>query len=205
MRYFNNPKWSKRMFPEAIWDFSFHNDRAIYLTFDDGPNPKVTPFVLEILKKHNAQATFFCLGENVQKYPDLYQKIIADGHAIGNHGMYHLNGWKTNSKIYIKNIEDASQFIDSKLFRPPYGKISSAQKKWLLQENYKIIMWSVMAYDFDPKLSSVKRISKMKKLTSTGAIFVFHDNPKSFENLTTDLPELMDYWKGQQFSFSKIY
>ena len=204
MRYYKFPKWSKRLYPEAIWDFSFLPGKSIYLTFDDGPEPGVTNFVLDLLDKFNAKATFFCLGEKVKEHPELYQEIISRGHSVGNHGMAHLNGLKTSNVKYWKDVKDASELIDSDLFRPAYGKIKSSQYKMIKEAGFKVVFWSAMAYDFDETLASEKRIEKMKALTFNGSIFVFHDNKKSFETLKNDLPQLMEWWKINEYTFKSV-
>ncbi len=155
MFYFvKTPFLLKKLYPECVWEINT-SDKIVYLTFDDGPHPEVTPFVLSELKKYNALATFFCIGNNVEKYFDNYRQIIYDGHRPANHTYDHLNGWKANDKDYLENIAKAATIIDSNLFRPPYGRISKFQLKALQGAgfNLKTIMWSVLSGDFDEKLS----------------------------------------------------
>src|SRR5690606_2541191 len=173
MRYFKFPKWSRSVYPGAIWDFSFREDHAVYLTFDDGPAPGVTEWILDLLDDYNAKATFFCLGEKVETSPELYAQILKSGHVTGNHGMQHLNGLKTGNKDYLHNVLVAKKLINSTLFRPAYGKLKTSQYKMLREAGFDVVFWSAMAYDFDETLSSRKRIAKMKSLTENGAIFVF--------------------------------
>ncbi|MBD3638080.1 MAG: polysaccharide deacetylase family protein [Crocinitomicaceae bacterium] len=204
MRFYKNPKWFKWLYPGAIWDFFYQDDRSIYLTFDDGPNPVTTPYLLELLDQYNAKATFFCLGKQVKQYPDLFKTIRDKGHQVGNHGMEHLNGIKTTLATYLENVEQAAELIPSRLYRPPYGKIKPKQFKALQKKGYTVAFWSVMAYDFDADLSSEKRITKMKDLTKNGAIFVFHDSEKCLEVLKNDLPKLMEFWKEEQYSLKTL-
>jgi len=178
--------------------------KSIYLTFDDGPHPDTTPWLLDILKAHEAKATFFCLGKNVEKFPALFQEIKAQGHAIGSHTFNHLSGWKSGTSAYIDEVERGAATVHSKLFRPPYGRIRPAQYKALINDNYKVIMWSVMAYDFDVELGSEERIERVRKHTGDGSVVVFHDSPKAFPQLKNELPGLLDYWKKNNFSFAEI-
>lgn len=204
MRHFKFPKWSRKLYPEAIWDFSFKKGRSIYLTFDDGPEPGVTNFVLDLLDEYNAQATFFCLGERVRSNPDLFQEIKRRGHVVGNHGMHHINGLRTTNEKYWNDVLEASKSIDSNLFRPAYGKIKSSQYKMINEAGFNVVFWTAMAYDFDTDLDSNKRINKMKALTENGAIFVFHDNKKSLSVLKNDLPQLMEWWRINEFTFKTV-
>lgn len=205
MRYYKFPKWSRKLYPDAIWDFSHLAGRNIYLTFDDGPEPDITDFVLDLLDQYEAKATFFCLGNKVKAHPALYQEIINRGHTVGNHGMDHLNGLKTANDTYLKDIRKASELINSTLFRPAYGKIKTSQYKMIREAGFEIVLWNAMSYDFDESLSSEKRLKKMKNLTSNGSIFVFHDNKKSMEALKNDLPQLMDWWKINEYTFKSVY
>jgi peptidoglycan/xylan/chitin deacetylase (PgdA/CDA1 family) len=204
MRLYTFPKWLKWMYPGAIWEFSHHKKKTIYLTFDDGPNEDITHYILNLLAKYDAKGTFFCLGENVKMYPDLYKVITQKGHTIGNHSMTHPNGWWTANKKYLADVDAATEFIDSKLFRPPYGKVSIPQYKALRKMGYHVIFWSVVSYDFDPALRKKDLIKKMKKLTHPGAVFVFHDNPKAVPVLKNELPKLMEFWKDEGYIFECI-
>jgi len=192
------------MFPGAIWEFSHHKKKTIYLTFDDGPNHEITEYILKLLTDFNAKGTFFCLGEQVVKHPELYQKIQDEGHSIGNHSMTHPNGWWTSNNKYFSDIHEASKVIESKLFRPPYGKVTIKQFKKLKQLGYRVVFWSVVSYDFDPALRKKDLIRKMKKLTQPGAVFVFHDNEKAVPVLKNELPKLMEYWKNEGYIFEAI-
>lgn len=180
--------------------------KEIFLTFDDGPHETVTNFVLDELKKYNASATFFCIGDNVVKYPDVYRRILDEGHAVGNHTQNHLNGFNTDSKIYVDNVLEASKFIDSNLFRPPYGRIKSFQAKVLtqLKKPYKIIMWTILSGDFDFKISPAQCLENVLFKISEGAIVVFHDSEKAAERMMYALPKVLNILSEKGYSFKKI-
>lgn len=193
------PRFIQRLYPERIWAFS-RKKNAIFLTFDDGPIPEVTPWVLDELKKNNAKATFFCIGENAKKYPALFERIIAEGHAVGNHTHNHLNGWKTNTSTYIANTLLADKVINSKLFRPPYGKITSKQAKALQAKGYKIVMWDIISYDYDANTSPEKCLQNVLKNIKPGSVVVFHDSLKAEKNLRYVLPKVLEYLKEKNLS-----
>lgn len=185
--------------------------KEVCLTFDDGPTPKVTEFVLDILKEYQVKATFFCLGKNIEKYPELFNRIIKEGHTVGNHTQNHLNGWKTNTGEYITNVEKCQKIINSKtidtttkLFRPPYGRIKMKQAKQLLSRGYKIIMWSVLSADFDIKITKEKCLENVIKNTKGGDIIVFHDSEKAFERLEYTLPKTLEFLKEKDFLVKKM-
>lgn len=199
MRLYHIPKWSRIFYPGAIWDFFSAQDKAIYLTFDDGPDPETTPWLLDTLDKFNAKATFFCLGENVKKHPDLFEKIRSKGHAIGNHGMYHFDGLKTSNDQYLQSVSDAASLIHSSLFRPAYGRIKKSQFKAVKQQGFKVVFWSLMTYDFDHTLSSEKRLQVIRAKTKPGSVLVFHDSKKAFPQLSSELPILLEEWMSKGF------
>ena len=206
MYYLVKTPWLlKKFYPECIWDIKT-TEKILYLTFDDGPHPEATPFVLEELKKHNAKATFFCIGKNVEKHFDLYKKIIDEGHAVGNHTFNHLNGWKTNDAIYLDNIYKAKKVIDSNLFRPPYGRITKFQLAQLKGEKYNLqpIMWNVLSGDFDPAISSEACYVNVTRNAKQGSIVVFHDSEKASDKLQIVLPKVLQYFKEKGFEFKKI-
>jgi peptidoglycan/xylan/chitin deacetylase (PgdA/CDA1 family) len=167
-------------------------EKKVYLTFDDGPTPDVTPFVLDVLKRFRLKATFFCIGDNVAKHPTLYQSVIDQGHAVGNHTFDHLNGFKTTLDTYVQNTTKASELIDSKLFRPPYGRIRKSQIG-ALGLDYSIVMWSIISGDFDETLNKERAMNKMMKGTEPGSIIVFHDSLKSLPNLEVLLPKYCEF------------
>ncbi len=210
MRYFKFPKWLKRFYPGAIWDFSFQDNpidyppKTLYLTFDDGPNPPTTNWILTLLDQYQAKATFFCIGNNVVKHPQLFASLLEKGHQIGNHTQNHLNGFYTKTKIYLADIDEAALHIQSTLFRPPYGKITSNQYKKLKKRGFKTVFWSHITYDFDPTLSSEKRVETALKRTADGGIVVFHDSNKAFPQLQHELPVLLEAWTKMGFKFGAI-
>lgn len=200
------------LFPRRVWAFS-RKEPNIYLTFDDGPIPEVTPWVLEQLKKYNAKATFFCIGDNVRKHPDIFNAIIAEGHSIGNHTFHHLNGWKTRTEEYLQDVEAAEVEFNktifnsnqpSKLFRPPYGKMTSAQAKKITEKGYKIIMWDVLSADFDPTISEEKCLKNVVNNIKPGSIVVFHDSLKAEEKLKYVLPEFLAFVKKKKWNCTLI-
>ncbi|MEE9439526.1 MAG: polysaccharide deacetylase family protein [Saprospiraceae bacterium] len=180
-----------------------NKSKKVYLTFDDGPIPEATPWVLEFLKKEDIKATFFCVGENVKKHSNIYQQIIADGHQVGNHTYNHLNGWKTNKKDYLENIDKAANFIDSKLFRPPYGRVSPTTLL-ALKKRYKIVMWDVLSGDFDSEISAQECIANVTNNTESGSIIVFHDSIKSIKKLKVVLPVVVQYFKDNNIEMDRL-
>ena len=199
------PWWLKKIYNSCVWQIDT-KQKNIYLSFDDGPHPIATTFVLDELKKHNAKATFFCIGKNVILYPEIYKRIIAEGHAVGNHTLNHLNGWKTKNDVYVENILSAKKYIDSVLFRPPYGRITFKQLRSLsnLQQPFKVIMWSVLSGDFDIGISNIKCLNNVINNACSGSIVVFHDSEKALEKIRFTLPKILDYFINQQFEFKRI-
>jgi peptidoglycan/xylan/chitin deacetylase (PgdA/CDA1 family) len=199
----------KKIFANYIWSIPNHN-KIVYLTFDDGPTPNVTDFVLSELNKFEAKATFFCIGENIKKHPTLFEKILRHGHQIGNHTFNHLNGWQTDAEAYIDNTIQCENEIrkfsvkENKLFRPPYGKIKVAQAKKLLEKDYKIIMWDVLSADFDTAISKIKCLKNVIENVQSGSIIVFHDSVKAFPNLEYTLPRALAILKEKGFVFEII-
>jgi len=178
--------------------------RSIYLSFDDGPDPDITPFVLDELAKYDAKATFFCIGKNRMLHPELYDRIISEGHAVGNHSFDHLDGWKTNDAVYVDNVMKAKQHIDSDLFRPPYGKMTRIQQKHLSKQGFKTIMWSVLSGDFDEDISSEQCCSNVIQNATGGAIIVFHDSKKAKEKMSYSLPLVLKYLAEKGYRLEKI-
>lgn len=217
----------KRLFPNYIWSIP-NTQNKIFLTFDDGPIPEVTEWVLDQLKKHNAKATFFCIGDNVKKYPEIFLKIKEAHHAIGNHTFNHLNGWKTATNSYIKNtlafenqlsetynLEFNSNTnkqpsfltqnpLATKLFRPPYGKIKPSQSRVLRKLGYKIVMWDIISYDFDATTSKEDCLANVLQNVSAGSIIVFHDSKKAFQNLKFTLPRVLEELEKRKFVFEAL-
>lgn len=193
----------KKIFSKYTWDIP-NSANKVYLTFDDGPTPEVTEWVLDELKKRSAKATFFCIGKNIEENPALFKRILIEGHAIGNHTMNHLNGWSTSTENYIENTMLCNQSIykhtnqKTLLFRPPYGKIKNNQARLLLAQGYKIIMWDVLSADFDQTISKEKCLGNVIKNTRSGSIIVFHDSIKASKNLKHTLPKVLDYIEKHQ-------
>lgn len=201
MYFVRSSRLVKSIFPQAVW----RKDNKlphIYLTFDDGPVPEVTPWVIELLKNKAVCATFFCVGENIRKHPEVFRLLVEGGHKVGNHTFNHLNGWKTNKSRYISNIGLCEELIPSsnKLFRPPYGKISRSQLKEL-SNDYKIIMWDILSGDFDSSITPEQCLQNVCRNLRNGSIIVFHDSIKAKKNMEYCLPRFIDFAleKGYQF------
>ncbi len=203
------PQIIKKIFSNYVWDIP-NNENKVYLTFDDGPTPEVTNWVLDELKKYNAKATFFCIGKNIETNPEIYENLILNGHSIGNHTFNHLNGWKSNDKKYIENtlicVNLKSEFcnLKSNLFRPPYGKIKPSQSKELRKLGYKIIMWNVLSADFDTEISPEKCLENVLKNVKSGSIIIFHDSQKAFKNLEYALPRTLEFLNKKGFICEEI-
>lgn len=199
------PWWiSKWIYPAYTWRLPA-GQKKIYLSFDDGPHPEATPFVLDTLQQYQARASFFCIGKNVAAYPELYKRILLEGHAVGNHTQNHYNGWKTADADYLANIKEAAQYIDSKLFRPPYGRITRFQAKQVQERlGLRIVMWSVLSGDFDVELDPRSCSKNVQKNAGDGSIIVFHDSEKAMPRMTYALPGVLEYFSARGFSFDKI-
>ncbi len=191
-----------KAFPSLVWRIA-EEEKVIYLTFDDGPIPETTNRILSTLKKYQAKATFFCVGDNVRKYPDLYEKILWEGHRVGNHTFNHLNGWKTETDEYVANIEEAKKHISSRLFRPPHGLIKISQVQELKTE-YNIVMWDVLSMDYDQKITPEQCLHNVTSNAKSGSIVVFHDSIKSWKNLEYALPETLEYFTAKGYSFKAL-
>lgn len=214
INWYQTPKLLQRMFPKRVWSFP-EKQNTVFLTFDDGPIPDVTPWVIDTLKEHDAKATFFCIGENVKKHPEIFRSLIDSGHSIGNHTYNHLNGWKTNNSRYLKNValfekEMKTQIELSKnnhpkpLFRPPFGKINSTQSKALQRRGYKIIMWDVLSGDYNTSISKEKCLQNVLQNIAQGSIVVFHDSIKAEQNLRYVLPKVLNFITEKGWKCEKI-
>jgi len=207
-QYFIKTPWiAKRFFPNYVWNIAT-NKKEVYLTFDDGPHPVITPWVLDQLRSYNAKASFFCIGDNVKKFPWVYNQIVEEGHAVGNHTYHHLNGWKVNTKTYLDDIIAASALVKTNLFRPPYGRIRSTQARQmataLKHENAKVIMWDVLSADFDPAITKEKCLQNVVRNYTAGSIIVFHDSEKAFAHLQFVLPQVLDHLHKENYICRKI-
>ena len=224
------PQLLKLLYPKRLSVIS--EAKSIYLTFDDGPIPGVTPWVLQQLKEFNAKGTFFCIGDNIRKHPQIFQQVLAEGHSIGNHTYNHLNGWKTSVKNYLENIEKCQQLMEefhekwrvesgewkveneerevergisgSKLFRPPYGKIKNSQASKLANLGYQLVMWDVLSWDFDKNIEAEECYQNVIRNSKEGSIIVFHDSLKASENLKKVLPRVLQYYSEKGFSFKAL-
>jgi len=195
----------KRFYPNLLWNRS-RDQRCIYVTFDDGPIPIVTPFVLNILKQYDAKATFFCIGDNVNKHPDIFEQVKNAGHTIGNHTYNHLKGWKTEDKTYLDNFLKADELLHTNLFRPPYGKIKKSQINLLKEAkpNLEIVMWDILSRDYDQKLTPETCLKNVLKHTGNGSIVLFHDSLKAFGRLEYVLPRAMEEWRRMGYEFASL-
>ncbi|MEN9319792.1 MAG: hypothetical protein RLZZ309_779 [Bacteroidota bacterium] len=206
MYFIKTPFWLRLIYRSCIWRKSTE-DRVLYLSFDDGPHPEATPFVLEQLANFNAKASFFCIGKNVQLYPDIYNEIIAAGHVVGNHTQNHMNGWKNTTDHYITDIQEATKSIHSNLFRPPYGRISFAQIKALRSNPslpQDIIMWDVLSGDFDKTINSEQCAQNVIQHAGPGSIIVFHDSAKAMDRLRVALPKVLSHFSELGYQFKAI-
>jgi peptidoglycan/xylan/chitin deacetylase (PgdA/CDA1 family) len=206
MFYFVKTPWLlKKFYAGCLWNYP-GDTRKIYLSFDDGPHPIATPFVLDQLEKFQARATFFCIGKNVAAEPIIYRRILESGHRVGNHTHNHLNGWKTGDKEYFANIDLAAQYIDSKLFRPPYGRIKKFQLAYLSRDpfNYKVVMWDVLSGDFDQSISGDRCAENVIMNAKEGSIIIFHDSAKAFDRMKVALPMVLNYFSSKGFEFNLI-
>jgi peptidoglycan-N-acetylglucosamine deacetylase len=222
MYLIKSPLLLKWYYPSLLWNKS-RTEKVIYLTFDDGPIPNVTDFVLKTLKVFNAKATFFCIGDNIVKHPEVFERVKTDGHAIGNHTFNHLKGWKTDDKTYLENMLKCQELTRSSLFRPPYGRIKKSQIRslelgaWSSESNapnnpqltthnskLDIVMWDVLSGDFDINLSPEKCYQNVIKHTENGSIIVFHDSLKAFDRLEYALPRVLAYFTEKGFTFATL-
>lgn len=207
--FIKTPRIVKKLFSNYTWCFA-SKEKEVYLTFDDGPTDKITDFVLNELKKYNAKATFFCIGKNIENHPEIFDRIIIEGHSIGNHTQNHFNGWRHSLKDYIKNVEECEKVISNrvnlsyKLFRPPYGKIKPSQGKKIIEKGYKIIMWDVLSADFEKRLSKEKCLKNVLKNTKKGSVIVFHDSVKASERLCYTLPIVLKKLSEKGYKFKAI-
>ncbi|GAA4934942.1 polysaccharide deacetylase family protein [Algibacter agarivorans] len=219
------PLVAKKMFPNYVWDITT-TEKVLYLTFDDGPTPEITNWTLNTLKQYNAKATFFCIGNNIERHPDIFQDILNDEHAIGNHTQNHIKGWKTKAKDYLINIELCESVLKSQikdsdfqiqkssivnpkslivnLFRPPYGQITPKQGKKLIKLGYKIIMWDVLSFDWDKDVNKKICLDNVTNKATNGSVIVFHDSLKASKNMQYALPKVLEYFSEKGYSFKSL-
>lgn len=197
------PRWLRMLYPNRTWSMPVA-EKILYLSFDDGPHPTITPKVLALLKKFNAKATFFCVGNNVSKYPNIFEAIQAAGHSVGNHSYNHLNGWKSDNQIYIEDVKRADELIQSNLFRPPYGRLKFSQASTLLKMGFELIMWTVLSADYDRKITKEQCAIRVLKNIAPGAIVLFHDSEKAEERMLYALEELLNGATKKGFQFDAI-
>jgi peptidoglycan/xylan/chitin deacetylase (PgdA/CDA1 family) len=216
--FVKTPSLISFLFRNQIWSFPSKN-KDLYLTFDDGPTPEITDYVLDLLTQFNAKATFFCIGKNIENHPTIFNRIMEQGHAVGNHTYEHLKGWKTLDKKYLASISRTENIINklkktspdypinclnSKLFRPPYGKVKKSQIKSLVKSNYKLIMWTVLSADFDPAIDADQCFNNVVRNARNGSIIIFHDSIKSFKTLKHALPKVLKYYTERGYNFKII-
>ncbi|MEM6517448.1 MAG: polysaccharide deacetylase family protein [Bacteroidota bacterium] len=222
----------KRLYPNYVWDINT-DDKVLYLTFDDGPTPEITEFVLEQLQKYRAKATFFCIGSNVEKYPDIFNQLLAKGHSVGNHTMNHVKGWRFSTNDYLEEVEKAhsafqkslptgekfqvingiskkmqsythNKGFNSALFRPPYGQITRSQGENLNQLGYKVVMWDVLSFDWSSQVSEEKCLQNVITKSKSGSVIVFHDSLKASKNMMYAIPKLLAYFSEKGYRFESL-
>lgn len=202
----------KIIYSKALWHFS-RSEKTIYLTFDDGPHPTITPWLIDLLRKNNIKATFFCLAQNAEKHPNIIHQLLAEGHKIGNHGYEHLNGWKTNTQAYISNFTKGNAILNEIIgtaantylpFRPPYGKLTWSQYQFIKTQAAPILMWDIISEDYNQLLTSESIITNVTSTTKNGSVIVFHDNEKAKENLQQALPFCIDFWNRSLYNYGTL-
>lgn len=196
------PDFIRKLIPGAVWRLP-QKEKTVYLTFDDGPIPEVTPWVLDLLKKYNIKATFFCVGDNVRKHPEVFKMVVSAGHSVGNHTFNHLQGFKVRSGKYVENVELADSYIRSNLFRPPHGHLRIRQGT-RLSKKFRFVMWDVITRDYNMKLSGEYVLNVVKRYVRNGSIIVFHDSIKAEENMKYALPKAIEFLLSEGYKFEKI-
>jgi len=202
MYFTKTPSIFQNYFPNFTWRIPT-TEKVLYLTFDDGPTPDITPWVLKQLAAYNAKATFFSIGEQIEQSPTLFQQVISEGHSVGNHSYSHPNGWATDSISYFHNVRHCARLINSSLFRPPFGRLMPKQAQFL-QRHYRIIMWDVLSGDFDPNITKEKCLSNVVRNAKAGSIIVFHDSKKAKEKLEFTLPQVLQHFSEEGYQFAAL-
>ena len=190
------------MLPAFLWSVAT-DERVLHLTFDDGPIPEVTPWVLDTLWSFEAKATFFCVGDNVLRHPEVYARVLADGHAVGNHTFNHLNGWHTERMTYLHNVRHCARVVHSRLFRPPYGRLLPGQRQFV-ERHFRIVMWDVLSGDFDQHITPQHCLENVLHHAGPGSIVVLHDSRKAEKNLRFALPAILEYFSGAGYRFAAL-
>ena len=203
MVLFQIPDWVRVFFKGFTWRKD-PSKKVIYLTFDDGPVPEVTPLVLDILDQYGVKATFFMVGDNVRKHPDVYQDVVRRGHHVGSHSYNHLQGLHCGVRSYVANVKKTNDMLGTKLFRPPHGRMRSPQMKLLKREGYEVVLWDVLANDWSKWLKPDYILKNVKRHTRNGSIIVFHDSIKAQHNMLPVLPEVIKWWKEQGYEFGVL-
>ena len=196
------PRLIQNLFPSYTWRVPTE-EKVLYITFDDGPIPEITPWVLETLRAFNAKATFFCVGDNVKKNPSVFQQVLADGHTVGNHTFNHFSGWDTENIPYFHNIRHCAKLVKSNLFRPPYGRLTPKQTQFLTR-HYNIVMWDVLSGDFDETLTNDECLKNVISAARRGSIVVFHDSAKAAEKLKFTLPKVLEHYAAKGYRFESL-
>lgn len=202
MRFITIPRILRSFYPSLVWEMP-RDEKKIFLTFDDGPHPIITPKIIDLLRRYDAKATFFCVGRNVEANKDIFNMILKEGHSVGNHTYNHDRGWRTATKDYIESVERANEHINSNLFRPPHGRIKYSQIR-ALQQKYKIITWTVISYDWDKSITSDDCFNNIIRNADSGSIIVFHDSEKAINNMLPALEKVLEYYKSKGFTFERI-
>ena len=200
------PTWLQRLYRGVTWRRVTH-DKCVYLTFDDGPIPDVTPTILDVLAKYGVKATFFVVGDNIQKYPHVYARVVAEGHRVGNHTMHHIKGTRYSLEQYLYDVDACELLLehgDARLFRPPYGKMKPAQKRAILNRGYEIILWDVLTHDYNPKYTPERMLNIVKKYTRNGSIINFHDSVKSGARTIEVLPQVIEWLQAEGYAIQTL-
>lgn len=202
MYFVHAPFFLRWYYPNVTWNKS-RAEKKLYLTFDDGPIPEITPWILDTLKKYNVKATFFCVGENIVKHPDIFQRLKNEGHSIGNHTHNHLKGWDCTDDEYLNNVYTCHELTQSTLFRPPYARAKKSQLK-LLSNDFEFIYWDVLSGDFDTNITPEKCLNNVIKHTKNGSIIVFHDNTKAIPRVQYALPAIIKHYLSKGYTFHTL-
>ncbi|MEO6759038.1 MAG: polysaccharide deacetylase family protein [Saprospiraceae bacterium] len=202
MYFVKTPKFVQALLPAYTWSVPTA-ERVLYLTFDDGPIPELSPWVLDMLQRYAAKATFFCVGDNVLRHPEVYARVLREGHSVGNHTFNHLNGWQTAAATYLHNVRHCARAVDSRLFRPPYGRLLPAQRKFI-ERHFRIIMWDVLSGDFDQQITPHQCLENVLENAGPGSIVVLHDSRKAEKNLRYVLPAVLEYFADKGYRFQAL-